>query len=196
MSKWILRDDSPVAEKNIPMLHLEEQLNTPDQSAANPQNFTEQEVEFNRLQAHSPLPGATGSSLMLWRQQTHGPKGPEPALGHWILHIACALTAPFQVQDTQHCRHPSSSSGGPSPASPELSHQTLGHNQAGDMTATEEASRPGLTHQMSLSRVQVCSHPLLDQVWDENWPRSASQLCWVPGSLRSPGSAWKESSQS
>ena len=41
MSKWILRDDSPVAEKNIPMLCLEEQLNTPDQSAANPQNFTE-----------------------------------------------------------------------------------------------------------------------------------------------------------
>lgn len=103
MSKWILRDDSPAAEKNIPMLRLEERLDTPDQSAANPQNFTEQEVEFNRLQAHSPLPGATGSSLMLWWQQTRGPKGPEPALGHWILHIACTLTALFQVHDTQRC---------------------------------------------------------------------------------------------
>ena len=105
---------------------------------------------------------------MLWWQQTRGTKGPESALGHWTLHIARALTGPFQVHDTQRHRRPSTSCGGASPATPELSHRTLGHSQAGDTRAAEEASRPGLTHPMSLSRVQVCSHPLLDQVWDEN----------------------------
>ena len=141
----------PSCREKHPSVRLEERLDNPDQSAANPQNFTEQEAEFNRLQAHSPLPGAAGSSLILWWQQTRGPKGHESTLGHWTLHIAHALTAPFQEHDTQRCRRPSMSCGGASPASPELSHRTLGHSQAGNMMAAEEVSRPGLTHPMSLS---------------------------------------------
>lgn len=173
----------PSCREKCPNVHLEERLDNPDQSAANPQNFTEQEAEFNRLQAHGPLPGTAGSSLMLWWQQTRAPKGPESTLGHWTLHIAHALTAPFQVHDTQRCRRPSTSCGGASPASPELSHRTLGHSQAGDTTATEEADVAVLA--------LLC--------WTRcgmNWLKSASKTCWVPGSLRRPGSAWKESGQS
>ena len=137
----------PSCREKRPSVRLEERLDNPDQSAANPQNFTEQEAEGLPGVGFSLLPGG----LILWWQQTRGPKGPESTLGHWTLHITHALTAPFQEHDTQRCRRPSMSCGGASPASPELPHRTLGHSQAGNMMAAEEVSRPGLTHPMSLS---------------------------------------------